>query len=95
MPTGVYLRRYPDNNFKPEISEKYIDSYVWMDYIMLKKNIRILHKLNNSKEIRKGNFLVDGYSPRSKTLYEIQGCYYHYCQDDCPIVKKIRSPQWI
>ena len=59
MPTGVYVRRYPDS-FKPETSEKYIDSYVWMDYIMQKENIRILHKLNNSKENRIGNFPVDG-----------------------------------
>ena len=77
------------------LNQKYIDSYVWMDYIMQKENIRILHKLNNFKEIRIGNFLVEGYSPRSKTGYEFQGCYYHYCRDDCLIVKKIRSPNWI
>ena len=59
---------------------------------MQKQNIRILHELNNSKEVRIGNFLVDGYSPSSKIVYEFQGCYYHYCLDDCPIVKKIRSP---
>ena len=95
MPTGVYVRRYSDTSFKPEISEKYIDSYVWMDYIMHKENIKILHKLNNCKEVRIGNFLVDGYSPRSKTVYEFQGCYYHYCRNNCPIVKKIKSQKWI
>ena len=95
MPTGVYVRRNPDNNFRPEISEKYIDSYVWMDYIMVKENIKILHKLNNSKEIRIGNFLVDGYAPITKTVYEFQGSYYHYCKDDCPIVKKIKSSHWL
>ena len=91
MPTGVYVRRNPDNNFRPEISEKYRDSYVLMDNIMVKENIKILHKLNNSKEIRIGNYLVDG----TKTVYEFQGCYYHYCQDDCPIVKKIKSSHWL
>ena len=95
MPTGVYVRRHPDNNFRPEISEKYMDSYVWMDYIMVKENIKILHKLNNSKEIRIGNFLVDGYAPTTKTVYEFQGCYYHYCRDTCPIVKKIKSSHWL
>ena len=95
MPTGVYVRRYSDTSFKPEISEKYIDSYVWMDYIMHSESIKILHELNNSKEVRIGNFLVDGYSPRSKTVYEFQGCYYHYCRNDCPIVKKIKSHNWI
>ena len=89
MPRGVYVRRYSDNNFKPKISEKNTDSYVWVDYIMQKENIRILHKLNNSKEVRIGNFLVDGYSPRSKTVYEFQGYYCHYWRYDCPIVMKI------
>ena len=23
------------------------------------------------------------------------GCYYHYCWDDCPIVKKIKSSHWL
>ena len=95
MPTGVYARRHPDNNFRPEISEKYMDSCVWMDYIMVKENIKILYKLNRSKEIRIGNFSVDGYCPTLKTVYEFQGCYYHYCRDDCPILKKIKSSHWL
>ena len=61
---------------------------------MVKENIKILHKLNNSKEIRIGNFLVDSYAPSTKTVYEFQGCYYHYCQDDCPIIQKIKSSHW-
>ena len=62
---------------------------------MEKENLKILHKLNNSKEIRIGNFLVEGYAPTTKTVYKFQGCYYHYCQDDCPIVKKIKSSHWL
>ena len=58
-----------------------------MDYIMVKQNIKVLHKLNNFKEIRIGNFLVDGYTPTAKTVYKFQGCYYHYCKNDCPIIK--------
>ena len=54
-----------------------------------------MHKLNNAKEIRIGNFLVDSYGASSKTVYEFQVCYYHYCQDDCPIVKKIKSLHWL
>ena len=72
-----------------------MDSYVWMDYIMVKEKIKILHQLNNSKEIRIGNFLVDGYAPSTKTVYEFPGCYYHYCWYDCPIVKTIKSSHWL
>ena len=95
MPTGVYVRRISSSNFKPEVSEKYIDSYVWMDYIMKNEKIKILHKLNNKKEIRIGNYLLDGYCIQNKTVYEYHGCYYHYCTEDCPTVKKIKSHKWL
>ena len=58
-PTVVYVRHKFSYNFRPEVSEKYIDSYVWMDYIMERDQIFIKHKLNNQHEIRFGNFLVD------------------------------------
>ena len=54
MPTGVYVRRKIDNSFQPEVSKKYIDSYVWMDYLMVTESKSIIHKLNNSKEIPAG-----------------------------------------
>ena len=95
MPTGLHIRRYADNNFKPEVSEKYIDSYVWMDYIMIDQKIKILHKMNNSKEIRIGNYLVDGFCPRNNTVYEYNGCYYHHCPNNCYIVSKIKNKAWL
>ena len=61
MPTGVYIRRFEHNQFRPEVSEKYTDSYVWMDFLMKEQRIKIFHKLNNSKEVRIGNYLVDGF----------------------------------
>ena len=88
MPTGVYVRRYADNSFRPEVSEKYIDSYVWMDYLMKEEGIVILHKLNNQKEVRVGSYLVDGLCLSRKTVYEFNGCYFHHCNHDCFIVKK-------
>ena len=95
MPTRVYVRRMSSTNFKPEVSEKYIDSYVWMDFLMKKEKIKILHKLNNQKEIRIGNYLLDGYCIQNKTVYEFHGCYFHYCTEDCPTVKKIKSHKWL
>ena len=49
MPTGVYVGQIADNNFRPKVSEKYIDSYVWMDHLMKENRIKIKHKLNNQK----------------------------------------------
>ena len=95
MPTGVYVRRKSSNNFRPEVSEKYIDSYVWMDYIMDTEQIFIQHKLNNSHEVRFGNYLVDGYCISTKTVYEFNGCYYHHCPYNCFIVQNIKCQKWL
>ena len=46
---------------------------------MKNNTIKILHNLNNKKEIRIGNYLVDGFCPKTKTVYEFNGYYYHYC----------------
>ena len=94
MPTGVYVRRLSSTNFKPEVSEKYIDSYIWRDFLMKNENIKILHKLNQ-KEIRIANYLLDGYCIQNKTVYEFHGCYFHYCTENCPTVKKVKSHKWI
>ena len=95
MPTGLYIRRYADNKFKPEVSEKYIGSYVWMDYLMKEEKIKILHKMNNSKEIRIGNYLVDGFCQKNNTIYEYNGCYYHHCSNNCYIISKIKNKVWL
>ena len=95
MPTGVYVRCKCSNNFRPEVSEKYIDAYVWMDYIMDREQIFIQPKLNNQNEVRFGNYLVDGYCITTKTVYEFNGCYYHHCPYDCFIVQNIKSKKWI
>ena len=77
-------------------SVKSIDSYVWMDYLMeTGSSTNILHKLNNSREIRFGNYLVDGYCIDSKTVYEFNGCYFHGCSYDCFIIKKIKNHSWL
>ena len=38
-PPGVYVRRSPQDDFCPKICEDYINSYVWMDYLMKTHNI--------------------------------------------------------
>ena len=95
MPTGVYVRRKFENSFCPEVSERYIDSYIWIDYLMKIENIKILHKLKNSKEICFGNYLVDGYCVNNKTVYEFNGCYFHGCPHNCFIIKKIKNQYWL
>ena len=58
------------------------------------KNHKI-QKLNNQKEIRIYNYLVDGFCPETKTVYKFSGCNFHYCRFNCHIVKKITSNSWL
>ena len=82
MPTGCYVDRREENHFKPEICHRYMDMYFWMDYVAERDSVAIKHKLNNAdKEVRIGPYFVDGYCVETNTVYEYQGCWYHYCSD--------------
>ena len=81
MPTGLYVDRREENDFKGELSQKYVDMFFWMDWLAFEENIVINHKLNSGKEVRIGPYLVDGYCADTRTVYEYQGCWYHYCEE--------------
>ena len=78
QPSGVFVRRLEENDFKPVVDTKYLDQYVWLDYISQNRGIRINHKLNSGSEKRVDNFLVDGYYKNE--VFEFLGCYFHGCK---------------
>ena len=78
QPCGGYVRRTaPD--FRPDTRLQHEDMYHWMDYVMETEQVNIKHARNYVGEVRIGPYLVDGYDPVSKTVYEYNGCYYHGC----------------
>lgn len=78
MPTGKYIRRDKDSNFKPVNHQKNVYSmYDWMNWLNHSENKNILHKMNNGREFRVGPYLVDGYDPDTKTIYEFLGDWHH------------------
>ena len=80
MPCGGYVRRAaPD--FKPDSRLNCEDMFNWMDYIMETEGVHILHARNHISEVRIGPYLVDGYDPNTRTVYEFNGCYFHGCSD--------------
>ena len=81
QPCGGYVRWKPDDDykFKAHSNLEYEDMFHWMDYLQQSENIKILHQRNHSSEIRIGPYLVDGYDPETKTVYEFNGCYHHGC----------------
>ena len=77
MPVGTFVRRKIDDGFKPQVKDKYLKMYQWMDWLNYSENRNILHKLNSGREKRVGPYLVDGFDPQTNTVYEFLGCYHH------------------
>ena len=69
----------------------------WMNYLMETESVHILHKRNHIREVRVGPYLVDGYDPNTRTVYEFHGCYFHGCshckkdQDDLGKERKMHT----
>ena len=78
MPTGRYIRRLKEHDFKPENNQNNIFSmYDWMEWLNFSENKNISHKMNAGREFRVGPYLVDGFETSSKTIYEFLGDWYH------------------
>ena len=84
LPILFPIRRSPENNFKPHVHWRQLESYQWMNYLMETENIHIQHKLNTGKEFAVGPYYMDGYSNINgvQTLYEFNGCFYHFHNPD-------------
>ena len=80
QPCGGYVRRYESEKFKPKISTKHRDQYIWMDWISSKENIKISHYVNSGKEKRIGPYLVDGFC--GNTVYEVRKIFIYLFSDE-------------
>jgi len=59
---------------------------LWIQYLMKKNNIYIRYKLNHNDgeyKIPESNnkYSADGYDPKTNTIYEYHGCYWHGCKN--------------
>ena len=78
MPCKGYVKRSaPD--FKPDSRLSCEDMLHWMNYLMETEGVHILHARNHISEVRIGPYLVEGYDPNTRTVYEFNGCYFHGC----------------
>ena len=99
MPTGNYSRWVAAREDTPlqyqRNTLKYMNMYYWMDGVMLKKGVRISHKMNRGAEKRVGPYLVDGYDPDNNVIYEYHGCFYHGHEDAlCKLKSKPTPEKW-
>ena len=82
MPVGPFVRRLANDSFRPEIRDKYMAAYYWMNWLIHIQGMDIRHKLNSGKEVRIGKYPVDGYVLASKPgekpiVLQFQGCFWH------------------
>ena len=71
MPTGCYVRRFAECNFKPEKLPLSTIMYEYLNYTAKSANVKINHKLNNNREFRIGPYLVDGFCEELNIVYEV------------------------
>ncbi len=80
MPTGPYIRRQCSTGFIP-VKQKVNASYAaqeYLDYITFTTGNNIQHRLNGGeKQLGRKRIRVDGWCPKTQTVYQFQGCYYH------------------
>lgn len=92
MPTGTYVRRLKENEFRPEARDQFVSAYHWMDWLSQTTKHRIKHKLNYGREKRVGSYPVDGFCSSTSTIFQLHGCYHH--GHDCEITKCVRNEKW-
>lgn len=97
MPVRPFVRRRSENEFRPEIRDKYMSAYYWMDWLIHRHGISIQHKLNSGREVVVGKYPVDGYFPAQQqgerpVVFQFQGCYWHGY--DCDVTKNVQDEKW-
>jgi len=75
QPVGPYIHRRSENSFLPERREKYLISFIWLQYVARRDGIRITHALSAGREVRVLNRRVDGYCHETRTAFEFNGCW--------------------
>ncbi len=80
QPVGCYLHRRAENDFKPQRRQRYVISFMWLDFLAYKKKIFIAHALNQGREVTTNSGLkVDGFHHVTQTVFQFDGCYFHGC----------------
>ena len=98
LPVGPFVRRLAENDFRPQLRDKYMSAYYWMEWIQHQYGISIQHKLNCGREVVVGKYPVDGYVPGvsegdKPTVYQFHGCYWH--GHNCDVTRGIRNEKWL
>jgi len=72
MPAGLYVRRFRENGFIPDVNYSHLEMYFWLEYESRLKKVKIDHYMSIGKEVTIGNFRVDGFCGENSTIYEVR-----------------------
>ncbi|KAK3109123.1 hypothetical protein FSP39_023489 [Pinctada imbricata] len=93
MPVGTMVRRKAEEGFKPEVRDRNIKMYQWMNYLNKYEGKDIKHARNDGQEKRVGPYPVDGYDEGTNTIYQFHGCYFHGHQ--CRLTDRVTDEGWV
>ena len=79
LPTGPYVIRNSETNFKPEYIYNDGIATAYLEYISEKRGVYIQHALNGGERVV-DYWKLDGYVPSTKGVIEVNGCYFHGCR---------------
>ena len=79
MPTGWYIRRREEKQFRPQQAQPFGQMAVqWLTWESAKNGCAIRHQING-REKRIGKLPVDGWCAEARTAYQFHGCFFHCC----------------
>ena len=83
MPTGVYTKwemKTETGKFHPRRNQKNFLECVVLEFLQIKyPNCKLRTQFNHKSQKRIGKYLVDGYCSHCRTVFEVLGCYWHFC----------------
>ena len=79
MPTGWYVRRREENQFRPQKAQPFGQMAVqWLTWESAKSGCAIRHQVNGREKVI-GKRRVDGWCAETRTAYQFHGCFWHGC----------------
>ena len=79
MPTGWYMRRREENEFRPQQAQPYGHMAMqWLTWESVRTGYSIGHQVNG-REKQIGKLPVDGWCAKTHTAYQFHGCFFHGC----------------
>jgi hypothetical protein len=71
MPVGPYIHRSAENGFRPERRDRYLISFIWLDWIARRENITLAHSLTEGGEVMVLGCRVDGFHRENRSLFQV------------------------